>query len=65
MNYVIIDTSEGDARVVCDEYGDYLMFSTPEDAEAYRELMCVLSRSYVLPRPIHPATRRFLSVQKR
>ena len=50
MNHVIIDTSEGDARVVCDEYGDFLMFTTPEDAEAHREQVCDAGHSYIFPR---------------
>ena len=50
MNHLIIDTSEGDARVMCDEYGDFQVFNTLEDAEAYRQLMCDPRMSYVLPR---------------
>lgn len=57
MNHVIIDTSEGDARVVCDDYGDPQVFSTSEDAEAYRELECDPSQTYVLPRTLRRAAR--------
>ena len=52
MNHVIIDTNGGGARVVCDEYGDPLMFSGSEDADAYRAAQCDLRLSYVLPRKL-------------
>lgn len=50
MKFLIIDKSEGDARVVCDDYGDFEMFGSREGAEAYRVERCDLRQSYVFPR---------------
>ena len=50
MKHLIIDKSEGDARVVCDEYGDAEVFGSYEAAEAYRTERCDLRRSYVFPK---------------
>ena len=50
MKHLIMDKSEGDARVVCDEYGDAEVFWSYEAAETYRNERCDRRRSYVFPR---------------
>ena len=52
MSYVIIDKRAGNAEVCCDEYGDYAVFETHEDAESFRSLYCDSQESYVFPRKL-------------
>ncbi len=50
MKHLIIDKSDGDARVVCDEYGDAEVFGSYAAAEDYRKERCDQRKSYVFPR---------------